>query len=69
MERMNEMFEVFRKEVEWAGRKLVLETGKIARQADGAVNAAWANTNTFTRRWSSSRRWPTISRTIPTFWR
>ena len=30
------MFDVFRKEIE-AGRKLVFETGKIARQADGAV--------------------------------
>jgi polyribonucleotide nucleotidyltransferase len=44
MERMNEMFEVFRKEVEWAGRKLVLETGKVARQADGAVMATYGGT-------------------------
>ena len=27
----------FRKEIEWGGRTLTLETGKIARQADGAV--------------------------------
>ncbi len=38
------MFEVFRKEVEWAGRKLVLETGKVARQADGAVMATYGGT-------------------------
>ncbi|MBS0518936.1 MAG: polyribonucleotide nucleotidyltransferase [Proteobacteria bacterium] len=38
------MFKVFRKEVEWAGRKLVLETGKIARQADGAVLATYGGT-------------------------
>ncbi|HSS87569.1 MAG TPA: polyribonucleotide nucleotidyltransferase, partial [Reyranella sp.] len=38
------MFQVFRKEVEWAGRKLVLETGKIARQADGAVLATYGGT-------------------------
>src|SRR4051794_33495520 len=44
MERMNEMFEVFRKEVDWAGRKLILETGKIARQADGAVLATYGGT-------------------------
>jgi polyribonucleotide nucleotidyltransferase len=44
MERMEEMFEVFRKEVEWAGRKLVLETGKIARQADGAILATYGGT-------------------------
>lgn len=33
------MFKEFRKEIDWAGQKLVLETGKIARQADGAVMA------------------------------
>ena len=38
------MFEVFRKELDWAGRKLVLETGKIARQADGAVMATYGGT-------------------------
>src|SRR4030088_3453647 len=41
---MSDMFQVFRKEVEWAGRKLVLETGKIARQADGAVLATYDGT-------------------------
>ena len=38
------MFDVHRKEIEWAGRKLVLETGKIARQADGAVLATYGET-------------------------
>ena len=38
------MFEVFRKEVDWAGRKLILETGKVARQADGAVMATYGGT-------------------------
>ncbi|TMJ26524.1 MAG: polyribonucleotide nucleotidyltransferase [Alphaproteobacteria bacterium] len=38
------MFKVFRKEVDWAGRKLVLETGKMARQADGAVLATYGGT-------------------------
>ncbi len=38
------MFEVFRKEIDWAGRKLVLETGKVARQADGAVMATYGGT-------------------------
>jgi polyribonucleotide nucleotidyltransferase len=38
------MFEVHREELDWAGRKLVLETGKIARQADGAVLATWGET-------------------------
>src|SRR5471030_2611499 len=43
---MSDMFKdkVFRKEVEWGGRKLVLETGKIARQADGAVMATYGGT-------------------------
>ena len=38
------MFEIHREELDWAGRKLVLETGKIARQADGAVLAIWGET-------------------------
>jgi polyribonucleotide nucleotidyltransferase len=39
------MFNVFRKEIEWGGRKLTLETGKIARQADGAVLATYGETS------------------------
>src|ERR1700694_3396619 len=35
------MFDIHREELDWAGRKLVLETGKIARQADGAVVATY----------------------------
>jgi polyribonucleotide nucleotidyltransferase len=38
------MFEIFRKELDWGGRKLVLETGKMARQADGAVVARYGDT-------------------------
>ena len=38
------MFQVYRKEVVWGGRRLVLETGKIARQADGAVLATYGDT-------------------------
>ena len=38
------MFNIFRKELEWGGRKLVLETGKMARQADGAVLATYGET-------------------------
>jgi polyribonucleotide nucleotidyltransferase len=38
------MFEVFRKELIWGGRRLVLETGKMARQADGAVLATYGET-------------------------
>jgi polyribonucleotide nucleotidyltransferase len=38
------MFNHFRKEIDWGGRKLVLETGKVARQADGAVVASYGDT-------------------------
>ncbi len=38
------MFKHFRKEISWGGRPLVLETGKIARQADGAVMARYGDT-------------------------
>ncbi len=39
------MFDIQRVETEWAGRKLVLETGRIARQADGAVLATYGDTS------------------------
>ena len=35
------MFKVFKKEIELNGKKISLETGKIARQADGAIIAKW----------------------------
>ncbi len=38
------MFKEFRKELTWGGRSLVLESGKIARQADGAVVATMGET-------------------------
>jgi len=38
------MFNYFRKELEWGGRKLVLETGKMARQADGSVLVSYGDT-------------------------
>ncbi|KQT43136.1 polyribonucleotide nucleotidyltransferase [Aureimonas sp. Leaf454] len=38
------MFKTHKVEVEWAGRPLTLETGKIARQADGAVLATYGET-------------------------
>ncbi|MBI3275671.1 MAG: polyribonucleotide nucleotidyltransferase, partial [Methylocystis sp.] len=38
------MFQIHREELDWAGRKLVLETGRVARQADGAVVASWGET-------------------------
>jgi polyribonucleotide nucleotidyltransferase len=38
------MFKEFRKEITWGGRQLILESGKIARQADGAVLATLGET-------------------------
>jgi polyribonucleotide nucleotidyltransferase len=38
------MFKIYRKELNWGGRKLTLETGRIARQADGAVLATYGDT-------------------------
>ncbi len=38
------MFDVKNIEIEWAGRKLKLETGKIARQADSTVIATYGGT-------------------------
>ncbi len=38
------MFQVTRKEIQWGGRKLVLETGRIARQADAAVLVTYGET-------------------------
>jgi len=38
------MFKIFKEEVELGGKKLILETGKIARQADGAIIATCGET-------------------------
>ena len=38
------MFQIYKKEIDWGGRKLTLETGKVARQADGAVMATMGET-------------------------
>ena len=38
------MFEIVRKEIDWGGRPLVFETGRLARQADGAVLVRYGDT-------------------------
>ena len=38
------MFKVVKKEIEISGKKITLETGKIARQADGAIVAQCGET-------------------------
>ncbi len=39
------MFDIHRVEIEWGGRKLKLETGHMARQADAAVVAQYGDTS------------------------
>ncbi len=38
------MFDIQRVELDWAGKQLTLETGRVARQADGAVLATYGET-------------------------
>ena len=38
------MFEITKKSLQWGGRELTIETGKIARQADGAVLVTYGET-------------------------
>ncbi|KPF79292.1 polynucleotide phosphorylase/polyadenylase [alpha proteobacterium AAP81b] len=38
------MFNIHKQEIQWGGRTLTLETGRIARQADGAVLATYGET-------------------------
>ncbi len=38
------MFNINKIEIDWAGKKLILETGKIARQADSSVIATYGGT-------------------------
>ena len=56
------MFNIHRVQLDWGGRQLTLETGKVARQADGAVIATYGET-TVSPPWSrpSSRRTASIS--------
>lgn len=42
---MSNFFKIARRELNWGGRKLVLETGRMARQADGAVLATLGDTS------------------------
>jgi polyribonucleotide nucleotidyltransferase len=44
------MFDHHKVEIEWGGRPLILETGKVARQADGAVMATYGETGARHRR-------------------
>ena len=64
------MFDIHRVELDWGGRKLVLETGKIARQADGAVLATYGDTTVLATRGrrqaaARRRRLPAADRRLP----
>ncbi len=39
------MFDIYKEEIEWGGRPLKFETGRIARQADGAVLVQYGTTS------------------------
>jgi polyribonucleotide nucleotidyltransferase len=39
------MFEIHTEEIEWGGRKLRFETGRMARQADAAVLCQYGETS------------------------
>ena len=52
------MFEIYREEVEWGGRTLKLETGRMARQADGAVLAQYGETSVLATVVGNARRTP-----------
>lgn len=41
----NDMFDITKKEMMWGDRKLTLETGRMARQADGAVLVTYGGTS------------------------
>ncbi|MCA3243679.1 MAG: polyribonucleotide nucleotidyltransferase [Alphaproteobacteria bacterium] len=38
------MFTIYKKTIEWGGKPLTIETGKLARQADGAVTVTYGET-------------------------
>jgi len=38
------VFEIIKKEIQWGEKKLILETGRVARQASGAVLATYGDT-------------------------
>ena len=44
MTKENPMFNIQKESFEWGGRTLTLETGKVARQADGSVLATYGET-------------------------
>jgi len=44
VEKEKDMFDIKTKSIEWAGRTLTFETGRVARQADGSVLVSYGDT-------------------------
>ena len=53
----SDMFNKHSVEIDWGGRPLKLETGKIARQADGAVVATYGETVVLDASWLDGQPW------------
>jgi len=45
------MFDINKIEIDWAGKKLTIETGKIARQADASVLVTYGGTTVMANVW------------------
>ena len=54
------MFNINKIEIDWAGKKLTLETGKIARQADASVLATYGGTTVMANVVASKKQNPDI---------
>src|SRR6202166_3869561 len=54
------MFDIHRVQLDWGGRQLTLETGKVARQADGAVIATYGKTTAIATAVATKQRKPGI---------
>ena len=63
------MFNVVKKEIEVAGKKISLETGKIARQADGAIIAQCGETVVLATAVAKTTVSPQVTIIAPSAWR
>ena len=52
------MFNEVKKSIQWGEEELTLETGKVARQADGSVIATYGETSVMANAASSRVSWP-----------
>tara|TARA_R110002095_G_scaffold129578_2_gene112385 strand:- start:82 stop:2211 length:2130 start_codon:yes stop_codon:yes gene_type:complete len=54
------MFKAHKQEIEWGGRTLTLETGKVARQSDGAVIITYGKTSVLCTAVSAKKSMPGV---------